>query len=358
MAEENKDQKTEEASSKRIADTREKGNFAQSREISSSFILLASIIAFSMVGKQATDIVMKTWYSVFSSIGTVNLDVHELFRLLKWNMQNFVFIIGPILIFIMVAGVLANILQTGGLRFSAHPLSLKWNKLSPLKGFGRIFSKTSLVELFKSLFKITIVSIIAYQTIKGHWDEVPTLMGYGVAQTLYFMGEVMIEIMTKVLLVMIILAAVDFIFQKYTYLENLRMTKQEVRDERKDIEGNPQIKNRIRSVQLEMTRRRMMAAVPEADVIVTNPTHFSVAIKYDVENYAAPVVVAKGQNHIALRIREIAKEHNVPLVEDKPLARTLYKTVDVGQLIPASLYKAVAEILAYVFKLKGKTSVV
>jgi len=357
MAEENKDQKTEEASSKRITDTEEKGNFAQSREISSSFILLASIIAFSLAGKNATETVLKTWYSLFTQMGSINLDVHELFRLLKWNMHNFLFIIGPILVIIMIAGVFANVVQTGGLRMSAHPLSLKWNKLSPLKGFGRIFSKTSLVELFKSLFKITIVTVIAYQTIKGHWDEVPILMGYGVGQTLFFMGEVMVEIMIKVLIVMIFLAALDFSFQKYTYLENLRMTKQEVRDERKDIEGNPQIKNRIRSVQLEMTRRRMMAAVPEADVVVTNPTHFSVAIKYDVENHVAPVVVAKGQNEIALRIREIAKENNVPLVEDKPLARTLYKTVDVGQLIPASLYKAVAEILAYVFKLKGKTSV-
>ena len=356
MAEENKDQKTEEASSKRISDTQEKGNFAQSREISSSFVLLASIIGFSIAGKHATETVMKTWYSILAEMGSINLDVHELFRLLKWNMQNFVFIIGPILIIIMVAGVLANVAQTGGLQFSLHPLSPKWSKLNPLKGFSRIFSKTSLVELFKSVFKITVVSIIAYQTVNGHWDEVPTLMGYGVGQTLFFMGEVMIEIMAKVLLVMIFLAALDYAFQKYTYLENLRMTKQEVKDERKDLEGNPQIKQRIRSVQMEMMRRRMMAAVPEADVVVTNPTHFSVAIKYDMENDAAPVVVAKGQNEIALRIREIAKENNVPLVEDKPLARTLYKTVDVGQLIPASLYKAVAEILAYVFKLKGKTS--
>ena len=356
MAEENKDQKTEEASSKRISDTQEKGNFAQSREISSSFVLLASIIGFSIAGRHATETVMKTWYSILAEMGSINLDVHELFRLLKWNMQNFVFIIGPILIIIMVAGVLANVAQTGGLQFSLHPLSPKWSKLNPLKGFSRIFSKTSLVELFKSVFKITVVSIIAYQTVNGHWDEVPTLMGYGVGQTLFFMGEVMIEIMAKVLLVMIFLAALDYAFQKYTYLENLRMTKQEVKDERKDLEGNPQIKQRIRSVQMEMMRRRMMAAVPEADVVVTNPTHFSVAIKYDMENDAAPVVVAKGQNEIALRIREIAKENNVPLVEDKPLARTLYKTVDVGQLIPASLYKAVAEILAYVFKLKGKTS--
>ena len=356
MAEENKDQKTEEASPKRITDTEEKGNFAQSREISSSFVLLASIIAFSIVGRHATETVIKTWYSNLAEMGAINLNVHELFRLMNWNMQNLFFIIGPILIIIMVGGVLANVVQTGGLHFSLHPLSPKWSKLSPLKGFGRIFSKTSLVELFKSLFKISIVSVIAYQTINSHWDEIPVLMGYGVGQVLFFMGEVMVEIMIKVLLVMIVLAALDFSFQKYTYLENLRMTKQEVKDERKDLEGNPQIKQRIRTVQMEMMRRRMMAAVPEADVVVTNPTHFSIAIKYDTKIDAAPVVVAKGQNEIALRIREIAKESNVPLVEDKPLARTLYKTVDVGQLIPASLYKAVAEILAYVFKLKGKTS--
>ena len=275
-------------------------------------------------------------------MGTINLNIHELFRLMNWNMQNLFFIIGPILIIIMVAGVLANVVQTGGLHFSLHPLKPKWSKLNPLKGFGRIFSKTSLVELFKSLFKISIVAVIAYQTINCHWDEIPVLMGYGVGQVLFFMGEVMVEIMIKVLLVMIFLAALDFSFQKYTYLENLRMTKQEVKDERKDLEGNPQIKQRIRSVQMEMMRRRMMAAVPEADVVVTNPTHFSIAIKYDTKIDAAPVVVAKGQNEIALRIREIAKESNVPLVEDKPLARTLYKTV--------------AEILAYVFKLKGKTS--
>ena len=357
MAEENKDQKTEDASSKRISDTQEKGNFAQSREISSSFVLLASIITFSIGGKNATETVIKTWYSNLAEMGTLNLNSSELFGLMKWNMQNFFYIVAPILIIIMLAGVLASVFQTGGLKFSLKPLSPKWNKLNPLKGFGRIFSKNSVVELFKSLFKIAIVSIIAYQTINSHWGEIPVLMGYGVGQTLLFMGEVMVEIMIKVLLVMIFLAALDFSFQKYTYLENLRMTKQEVRDERKDLEGNPQIKQRIRSVQMEMVRRRMMAAVPEADVVITNPTHFSVAIKYDTENDAAPVVVAKGQNEIALKIREIAKESNIPLVEDKPLARTLYKTVDVGQLIPASLYKAVAEILAYVFKLKGKTSI-
>ena len=208
----------------------------------------------------------------------------------------------------------------------------------------------SLVELFKSLFKITIVSVIAYQTIKGHWDDIPTLMGYGVAQTLFFMGEVMIEIMIKVLLVMIFLAALDFSFQKYTYLENLRMTKQEVKDERKDTEGNPQIKNRIRSVQLEMARRRMMASVPEADVVVTNPTHLAVALKYDRETMKSPKIIAKGARYNALLIRQIAEKNGVPLVENKPLAQMLFKFGRTGKEIPFQLFSAVAEILAYVYR--------
>ena len=177
-------------------------------------------------------------------------------------------------------------------------------------------------------------------------------MGFGVGQTLSFMGLIALEIIFHVLLVMIFLSLIDFAFQRFTYRENLRMTKQEVKEERKETDGNPQIKQRIRTVQMEMARKRMMSAVPEADVIVTNPTHISIAIKYDTLNYAAPVVVAKGVGPIAMRIREIAKENNIPLVEDKPLARTLNKTVQVGQMIPASLYKAVAEILAYVYKLK------
>jgi flagellar biosynthetic protein FlhB len=208
------------------------------------------------------------------------------------------------------------------------------------------------MELFKSLFKVGIISVISYFVIKSHWNEIPPLMGFGVGQILSFMGFVALEIIFYVLLVMIFLALLDFAFQKFTYRENLRMTKQEIKEERKETDGNPQIKQRIRTVQMEMARKRMMSAVPSADVIVTNPTHISVAIKYDTNKFAAPLVVAKGVGPIALRIREIAKENGVPLVEDKPLARTLNKTVQVGQMIPASLYKAVAEILAYVYKLK------
>ncbi|MFQ5481258.1 MAG: flagellar biosynthesis protein FlhB, partial [Nitrospinaceae bacterium] len=234
---------------------------------------------------------------------------------------------------------------------------LKFNKLHPISGMGRLFSKNSLMELFKSVIKIGLISMIAFWTIQARFSEIPPLMGFGVGQILTFLGEVTLEIFGKVLLLMILLAVIDFSFQRFTHLERLRMTKQEVKDEKKETEGNPQIKQRIRNVQLEMMRRRMMSAVPQADVVVTNPTHISIAIQYNRENHEAPVVVAKGQGDVALRIREIARENGVPLVEDRPLARLLYKSVEIGQLIPTHLYKAVAEILAYVYRLKGKTTV-
>ncbi len=354
MAEENKDQKTEEASSKRITDAEEKGNFALSKEMTSSVILLAAITSLYIVGQQGPIEMMALWRAILSDLHTLNLSTEELFRALILVMKNTFLILSPILLSIMFAGVISNIIQTRGLKISTHPLIPKFNKLNPLKGIGRIFSKNSLNELFKSIFKIVIISIISYQTIKGRWDEIPPLMGFDVAQIMMFMGNVSLEIMFKVLVVMIFLASIDYMFQRFTYMENLRMTKQEVKDERKDTDGNPQIKQRIRQVQMEMARRRMMTAVPEADVVVTNPTHIAVAIKYDVDKYAAPILVAKGAGAIAEKIRSLAEEYDIPMVEDKPLARVLHKTVEVGQLIPASLYKAVAEILAYVYRLKGK----
>jgi flagellar biosynthetic protein FlhB len=354
MAEESKDQKTEEASTKRITDAEEKGNFALSKEMTSSVILLAAIVSLYIVGQRGPLEMMTLWRAILSELHTLNLSSEELFRVLILVMKNTFLILSPILLSIMFAGVISNIIQTRGLKISSHPLIPKFNKLNPLKGIGRIFSKNSLNELFKSIFKIVIISIISYQTIKGRWDEIPPLMGFDVGQIMVFMGQVSLEIMFKVLVVMIFLSSIDYMFQRYTYMENLRMTKQQVKEERKDTDGNPQIKQRIRQVQMEMARRRMMTAVPEADVVVTNPTHIAVAIKYDVDKYSAPILVAKGSGAIAEKIRTLAEEYDIPLVEDKPLARVLHKTVEVGQLIPASLYKAVAEILAYVYRLKGK----
>jgi flagellar biosynthesis protein FlhB len=353
MSDDNKDQKTEEPSSKRVTDSENKGNFAHSREINSSFILLAALVGFMTMGEQSTRNIMSSWSTMITEAGTLHLTSEELFKVIVTSMKDFLKIIGPFLLLIMLGGIGSNIIQIGGLRFSSHPLIPKFSKLNPLTGFGRIFSKNTVMELFKSLFKIGIISVVSYYTIKSHWSKIPALMGFGVGQNLSFMGLVALEIIFYVLLIMIFLALIDYAFQRFTYRENLPMTKQEVKEERKETDGNPQIKQRIRTVQMQMARQRMMSAVPNADVIVTNPTHISIAIKYDPNKSSAPLVVAKGVGPIAMRIREIAKENGVPLVEDKPLARTLNKTVAVGQLIPSSLYKAVAEILAYVYKLKN-----
>ncbi len=356
MAEDNKDQKTEEPTSKRILDTEEKGNFAHSREMNSAFILLFAIIVFMIMGQYSTTILLQIWSRLLSEMHAVQLTEEGLFRIMVFTMENTLLILGPILVTIMLAGVVSNLIQTRGFKISAHPLKPKFNKLNPIKGFSRIFSKNSVMELFKSLFKVAVVSMISYFTIKDHWNDIPMLMGFGVRQTLEFMGNVAIEIMFQVLLFMIFLALVDYAFQRYTYLENLKMTKEEVKDERKETEGNPQIKQRIRTVQAEMAKRRMMSAVPEADVVVTNPTHIAIAIKYDREKSSAPMVVAKGAGQIAQKIREVASDNQVPIVENKPLAQVLHKSVEIGQQIPDSLYKAVAEILAYVYRLKGKTT--
>ena len=358
MAEESSvDQKTEEPSAKRIQDAEEKGNFAHSRELTSAFVLLAAILSFAMAGAFSTRHLMATWHHLFTQFHVIQPNLQGMRELLAWVMDNSFTILSPILFSIMLGGIVANLVQTGGVRFSMHPLLPRFHKMNPGKGFKRLFSRNSLMELFKSVFKVTLISLIAYLTIKGRFDEIPPMMGKSVGQILIIMGDMALEIMINVLVAMIFLAFLDYMFQRFTYLKNLRMTKQEVKDERKDTEGNPQIKQRVRSAQMEMMKRRMMSAVPGADVVITNPTHISVAIQYDHENSDAPMVVAKGKGVIAEKIRELAKEHDIPIVEDKPLARLLFKTVDIGQFIPAHLYKAVAEILAYVYRLKGKSLV-
>jgi len=358
MAEESSiDQKTEEPSAKRIQDAEEKGNFAHSRELTSAFVLLAAILSFAMAGAFSTRHLMATWHHLFTQFHVIQPNLQGMRELLAWVMDNSFTILSPILFSIMLGGIVANLVQTGGVRFSMHPLLPRFHKMNPGKGFKRLFSRNSLMELFKSVFKVTLISLIAYLTIKGRFDEIPPMMGKSVGQILIMMGGMALEIMINVLVAMIFLAFLDYMFQRFTYLKNLRMTKQEVKDERKDTEGNPQIKQRVRSAQMEMMKRRMMSAVPGADVVITNPTHISVAIHYDHENSDAPMVVAKGKGVIAEKIRELAKEHDIPIVEDKPLARLLFKTVDIGQFIPAHLYKAVAEILAYVYRLKGKSLV-
>jgi len=223
-----------------------------------------------------------------------------------------------------------------------------------IKGLSQLFNKQALVELLKSLLKILIVGWIAYSTIKGEWPNILLLFGQEVGNIFHFVASLSLRLILRTGLVMLVLALLDYFYQRWSYEKNLRMSRQEIKEEAKQMEGDPIIKARIRTVQRQLARQRMMAEVPKADVIITNPTHLAIALVYESQRMEAPQVVAKGAGFIAQKIVEIGRNHQIPVIENKPLAQILYKTVDLGKTIPSSLYRAVADILAYVYKIKGK----
>lgn len=352
MAEEDKESKTEEPTQKRLEDARKKGRVAKSIEVNTVFLLTTALVFFTFFGMNFIEEILLLWREYFSSAGDYELNSESLLHLLSMTMRQVFLILAPILLALVVVGVLSNYWQNDGWLFSWHPLTPQFGKLNPLKGWKRFLSTEGLNNLVKSLGKLGLVGTAVYYSVFDEWEKVPYLMELPVEQALQMLGQETFALFVKVLMVLFIIALLDFAFQKYKFKESMKMTKQEVKDERKEREGDPVIKSRIRQKQFEVFRRRMMAAIPEAEVVITNPTHLSVALRYDREKDHAPVVVAKGAGFVALRIREIAKEHDIPILEDKPLAQTLFKTVDIGETIPESLYKAVAQILAYVYRLK------
>jgi flagellar biosynthetic protein FlhB len=230
----------------------------------------------------------------------------------------------------------------------------KLSKINPISGFGRLFSKKSLVELIKSLIKIFAVGFIAWSVIKSELNTIMTLSTAEPRMSIIFLSKLIFEISFKVAILLVLVALVDFLYQKWQWQQDLKMSKQEIKEEFKQMEGDPLVKRRIRSLQMDMARKRMMSDVPESDVVITNPTHYSVAIRYKAGEDKAPKVLAKGQRLVALRIREIAKENGILIHEDPPLARSIYSSVEIGEEIPENLYKAVAEILAFVYQMKNK----
>ncbi|GMT42579.1 MAG: flagellar biosynthetic protein FlhB [bacterium] len=354
MAEDDKDQRTETATEKRREETFKKGRTPHSKEVSSTFVLMAALFMLYTTGANMRMNIAELMTTAFTTSGSYELNVSTIQPVMFYYMKMLGKILGPLMAGIAVSGIIASLLQNGGFVLSIDPLKPKFSKLNPLKGFARFFSRQAFVELIKSLFKVSIVGYLCYLVLKNEWGNLPGLSDQGIEQTIWFIASVSVKLIFYVLLLMLILAVIDFAFQKYLFEENLRMTKQEVKDERKETEGNPLIKQRIRSIQMQLARRRMMSEVPKAEVVITNPTHLAVALSYDRLNMPAPTLVAKGAGHIARKIKEIAKENDIPIVEDRPLARILFKSVDIGQSIPEDLYKATAEILAYIYRLKGK----
>lgn len=345
-------ERTEKATPRKRGKERSKGNVARSAELNSVAILFAGIFLLSILGKSLIDRTLRFMVEIYQASSFIEITddsiINQVFFLLKYIGP----LVGAFLLGVVITGLGINYLQIGYV-FAKDALKPKFNKLNPVNGLKKLFSPQSLVELAKGLLKFIIVGYIAYSVLKKHTDEYLLLYNVTVTRALSFLGSVVFELTIKIAILLLILAVADFFYQRYMYEKRIMMTKQEVKDEWKDYEGDPRVKSRIRSMQLQMARRRMMSAVPEATVVVTNPVFIAVALKYEpVKRTDAPVVVAKGKRKIAEKIKKIAIENDVPVVENKPLARSLFETCEIGMEIPVALYQAVAEVLAYVYQIK------
>lgn len=353
MSDQSYQDKTEQATPKKKEDARKKGQVAKSRELSSVAILMTGALYLYFNVKDMTLKLGNIIRTGFTGIPAVVEDNSTLLPFFLKTIQDFLILLLPIMIVLCIVAILSNLLQTGPV-LSVETLTPKPSKLDPIKGLGKIASKKSLVELVKSILKILIVGWAAYSTLKDDFTRLIPLSYQENIQIFSLLGQLSIKVVIRCSCVIMILAIMDFMYQKWDHEQNLKMTKQEVKDEYRQTEGDPMVKSRIKSIQREMARRRMMEEVPKADVIITNPTHLSIALKYETgKKMRAPTVIAKGANNIAFKIREIAAKHNIPMIENKPLAQNLYK-LDIGDEIPPQFYQAVAEILAYVYGLKNK----
>jgi flagellar biosynthetic protein FlhB len=354
MADDSGQEKTEKATGRRRQKAREEGQVAKSQEIASVLVLLVGAAVLYIFGylfyPQALEILHRNLD--FSAVP--RFDRKYCIALLNRTAVSFLILVLPVMAAVFVTAFAANLFQVG-FQFSSKAISPKLEKFDVIKGFGRLFSLKSLVELLKSMIKLVVIGLVAYFAIKGEIGALIRLHNAPIAAIFLFILKGMFKIFIWVVLIMILLAMADYAYQKWQFEKDLRMTKQEVKEEHKETEGDPQVKSRIRSIQIQAARKRMMQQVPQADVVVTNPTHLAVAIRYDVRSMEAPQVVAKGAGHVAERIKAIASENRIPVVENKELARNLYRVIEVGEPVPSEFFKAVAELLAYVYKLKGKT---
>jgi len=353
MAEEDPSgERTESPSAKRRDDFRKKGQVAQSREVQAASMFTVLLLFWLFFAPTFWDSTKELIITVWKGSGEYPITTLSMMQLAYHVSAGMAMIMIPLFAVALVTGFFATFMQIGWL-FTAKPLMPDFSKLDPLKGMARFVSKRALVEVVKSLLKVGLIGWVTYKTVAGEFDKALILTEMPVDNTIRYLAATAALVMAKAAAIMIFLALLDYGFVRYELEEKMKMTKQEQKEEMKETEGDPHIKSKIRSIQQQMARRRMMAAVPQADVVITNPTHFAVAIKYESGKMEAPVVLAKGMDLVAEKIREIAREHNVPLVENPPVARLLHSRVEVGQSIPDEMFKAVAEILAYVYSLKG-----
>lgn len=351
-------EKTEDATSKKLEDVRKEGNVAKSTEVVTAATLLALFLCLKIgvgfVGNRLLG-TFQRFYPLMKRYINDGIDKNAFRFLFLRTAVDMGISVAPFFAAGFIVGILANALQFK-FQVTTKPLEPKFNKINPINGFKRIFSPNTLIELLKSIIKITMISYMAYSVLIDHVKDIYLLYDMSIVQGMSLMLDIIMELGIKICLLFILLGAADLFYQRWKFKEDNKMTKQEVKDEFKNSEGDPKVKGQQRQRMQQASQRRMMAAIPEADVVITNPTHFAVALAYESGKGQAPVVVAKGSDFIAARIKDIAKESGVVIVENKPLARMLYYNVDLDAEIPPELYQAVAEVLAYVYQLKNRVS--
>ncbi|UFU01040.1 flagellar biosynthesis protein FlhB [Radiobacillus kanasensis] len=348
-------EKTEKATPKKRQDARKKGQVAKSQEVSTAILLFFIFLTFVVTGGFMKDIMLAFFRTSFSEYVLLDVTEKTVEHIFLESTIEISKALAPIMGIALIVGVASNLAQVGFL-YTTEPLKAKLNKLDPIQGAKRIFSVRALVELVKSILKIAVVGCVTFAILWMNKEEMMLLSHKDVQSALAFFGNITIQMGLAASVALLILAVFDYAYQKFDHEKNLRMSKNDIKDEYKNIEGNPLIKSKIKEKQRQMAMRRMMSEIPQADVVITNPTHYAIAIKYDETKADAPYVVAKGVDFVAFRIREVAKANDVMLVENRPLARALYAQVEIGQAIGEDFFQQVAEILAYVYSIEQKAN--
>lgn len=353
MSQETGQERTEEATPKRLREAREKGQIARSRELTTFAMLLASGVGLLFLGRRIIDGLMDTMRNSFQLSKENIFNQANLPQSLLNEILNSLVTISPLLFLLVVVALFAP-MSLGGWAFSAEALSVKWERLDPVNGVKKIFSWKSVIELVKAIAKFSLIAVVASIFMWNQRDKLFYLSTSDIPSAISMSGELLIWALLIVSSPLLIVVALDVPFQLWDHAKQLRMSRQEVKDESKESEGNPEVRGRIRNIQREMARKRMMAEVPRADVIITNPTHYAVAIKYDQSKMRAPILLAKGKDLIALQIRSVAKIYKVPIVSSPALSRSIYHSTQLNREIPTGLYMAVAQVLAFVYQLRSR----
>ncbi len=352
--EKDESQKTEDPTDKKLKDAHKKGEVAKSQEINTWFVLAATAALITFMSAGLARDLSALFLDFIARPHALPVEGAGLMIVVRKLGEGVVIAMALPLGLLLLAAIAGNMIQHKPV-FTAERMKPKLNKISPLKGFKRIFGLSALVNFFKGLGKMTLVGVVAFAITWPNRDQIANIISWNISSLLPFIQGLATEMLGAVLAILAVIAVFDFMYQKYQFTKKQRMTKQDVKDEHKQSDGDPAVKAKLRQLRMERGRKRMMAAVPDASVVIVNPTHFAVALKYDSGAMAAPVCLAKGVDQVALRIREVAEDHKIPIIENPPLARALYASVEIDDAVPTEHYEAVAKVIGYVMRLGGKT---